>query len=129
MLFRSKVTGKIKYVVNQDHGKAVDILENGFGTIFPLHALDDFPEIDPLTPDMDPTLYLSDDYVIARYFDFKGLKKTLVRYKNIGRHHDDWSLICSGNEKAKTYEISTSQNNLMNYIASGKIIRERWGWF
>jgi hypothetical protein len=123
-----KLTGKIKYVVCQDHGKPVDMLENGFGTMFPLQILRDFPAIEPLTPDMNPTLYLSDDYVLARYYDFKGVKKTLIRYKNVGRHHDDWSLLCSGNDKAKTYEIAASQNSLMNYIASGKIIRERWGW-
>ena len=124
-----KVTGKIKYVVNQDHGKPVDILENGFGTMFPLQVLREFPNIEPLTSDTDPTMYLSDDYVIARYYDFKGVKKTLIRYKNVGRHHDDWSLLCSGNEKAKTYEIAASQNSLANYVKSGVWIKERWGWF
>jgi hypothetical protein len=124
-----KLTGKIKYLVCQDHGKAVDMLENGFGTLFPLQVLRDFPTLDPLGPDDDATFYLSDDYVIARYYDYRGMKKTLIRYKNIGRHHDDWSLICSSNENAKTYEISTSQNSLVNYVASGEIIRKKWGWF
>ena len=124
-----KLMGEIKYVVSQDHGNPVDMLENGFGTMFPLQILRDFPAIEPLTTEMNPIFYLSDDYVLARYYDFKGVTKTLIRYKNVGRHHDDWSLICSENAKAKTYEISASQNSLKNYIASGKIIRERWGWF
>lgn len=121
--------GVVKYIVFQGHGTEVDILEDGFGTIFELSAVQGFPYIEPLTVETDPAFYLSDDYVFSRFYDYKNVKKTLLCYGPIGRFTDDWSSVCVGNSTAKTHEIASTRNSLLDFIKAGCIIKEKWGWF
>jgi len=119
----------LRYYVIQEHGARAEILENGFGTMLPLWAVRGFPYIEPLGPDMDPTFYLSDDYVMGRFYDFKNIPKRVVKWEQIGRRGDDWSSICKENQDAKTHEIASSRKSLRDYMNSGEIIQKRWGWF
>jgi hypothetical protein len=121
--------GTIKYIVYQGHGRNVDILEDGFGTMFELSTVQGFPYVEPLSPTSDPAFYLSDDYIFSRFYDYKKVKKTLISYEPIGRTGDDWSSVCVGNETAKTHEIAASRNSLLDFITAGKIIQKNWNWF
>jgi hypothetical protein len=123
-----KIRGKLEYFIAQGHGESVELLEDGFGTMFKLDAVQGFPYIDPLTADMDPTFYLSDDYVFCRFYDSKKITKRLVAYEHISRKGDDWSSVCVGNETARTHEIASTRNSLQDFINAGKIIDEKWGW-
>ena len=122
------VRGRLEYLVVSGHGSQVELLEDGFGTMFKLEVVQGFPYIEPLTADMDPTFYLSDDYVFCRFYDSKNIQKHLVSYEIIGRKGDDWSSVCIGNESARTHEIASSRNSLQDFVNAGKIIDEKWGW-
>ena len=115
----------INSIIN-GHGGHTDIIQQGFGTMTKLSSFYDFPELPPLTKDMDPTLYLTDDYVISRFYDFKVITKTIIDWKEIGRTGDDWSRICtllpSRNELSK-YRDSTD-----DYLKAGRLINEMWVW-
>ena len=124
-----KEYGDVKYIVFQGHGRDVDILEDGFGTMFKLECVQGFPYIDPLTPESDPAFYLSDDYVFSRFYDYKKVPKRLICYNPIGRVGDDWSSVCVGNSSATTHEIASSRNSLQDFMKAGRIIQEKWGWF
>jgi len=119
----------LRYYVIQNHGALTEILEDGFGTIVPLRAVQGFPYVEPLTPDADPTFYLSDDYVFCRFYDYKGIQKRVLKWDQIGRVGDDWSSICKENQDAKTHEIAASRKSLQDFMNSGEIIKKRWGWF
>jgi hypothetical protein len=117
------------YGLIQEHGALAEILEDGFGTILPLRAVQGFPYVEPLTPDSDPTFYLSDDYIFCRFYDYKGIQKRVINFDQIGRKGDDWSSICKENQDAKTHEIASSRKSLQDFMNSGEIIKKRWSWF
>jgi hypothetical protein len=117
------------YHVIQHHGHLVELLEDGFGTMLPLKAVQDFPYIAPLTPEIDPAFYLSDDYIFCRFYDYKGIPKRLIRWDQIGRTSDDWSSICKENQDAKKHEIASTRKSLQDFMNTGEIIKKNWGWF
>jgi len=110
-------------ILYQKHGQVTELLEDGFGTIFKLESVLGFPYIEPLTADMDPSFYLSDDYIFSRFFDYKKIIKRVIKWTSIGRVGDDWSSICVGNTTAKTHEISASRKSYEDFIHSGKILQ------
>jgi hypothetical protein len=59
------------FILCQGHGQPAELLEDGFGTMFRLECVQGFPYVEPLTADMDPSFYLSDDYIFSRFFDYK----------------------------------------------------------
>jgi hypothetical protein len=131
--------GSLRYSIVYGHGNGADILENGFGTAFRLESILGFPEVPPLGPDnKDSPLYLSDDYVMARFFDSKDVPKRVICWPDIGRQGDDWSSMCKshedaceytlfadGTDDATTYQLTgTVNNNLKRYIQAGKIFKK-----
>jgi hypothetical protein len=114
-------TGQLRYGIVWGHGNRADILENGFGTMFQLKHLTGFPDIPPLTATTDPVMYISDDYIMGRFFQHKGVPKRVVCHSWIGRVGDDWSSMCSENENAKTFALAASRNSLADYIRAGEL--------
>lgn len=114
-------TGQLRYGIVWGHGNRADILENGFGTIFQLKHLTGFPDLPPLTETTDPVMYISDDYIMGRFFQYKGVPKRVVCHSWIGRVGDDWSSMCSENENAKTFALAASRNSLADYIRAGEL--------
>lgn len=114
-------TGQLRYGIVWGHGNRADILENGFGTMFQLGHLKGFPDLPPLTADVDPVMYISDDYIMGRFFDHKGFPKRVVCHPWIGRTGDDWSSMCTENENAKTFALAASRNSLADYIRAGEL--------
>lgn len=114
-------TGQLRYGIVWGHGNRADILENGFGTMFQLGVLKGFPDLAPLSADTDPVMYISDDYIMGRFFDHKGVPKRVVCHPWIGRVGDDWTSMCTENANAKTFELATSRNPLADYIRAGEL--------
>ena len=115
------------YTVINGHGSQTHILQDGFGTMTKLSTFSDFPNIPPLEKGCDPTLYLSDEYVVSRFYDFKKLKKTIVCFDQIGRNCDDWSKVCTLIEDNE-YSISTDRNSLEDFLKCSEIITKLWKW-
>jgi hypothetical protein len=98
----------------QGHGKDTEILEGGFGVLFPRYVFDSFPLFYPMTKN-NTNMYLSDDYVIGKFLDSKGFKKKVIYHSWAGRAGDDWSTICSWNEGSQTHSLS-KLGNLERYM-------------
>jgi hypothetical protein len=113
--------------VYMGHGESAEILQQGFGTMTKLSSFYDFPNVPPLEKGGDATLYLSDDYVISRFYDYKKLAKTVVCWDQIGRFGDDWSSICTLLEEQE-HALSTERNSLVDYLRSSEIIKKLWNW-
>jgi hypothetical protein len=120
-------TGQLRYGIVWGHGNKADILENGFGTMFQLKHLKGFPDVPPLTETLDPVMYISDDYIMGRFFDHVGVSKRVVCHPWIGRVGDDWSSMCTENENAKTFALAASRNSLADYIRAGKLFHPYLG--
>jgi hypothetical protein len=131
-----EATGTLRYAVTFGHGTKTHILENGFGTMFRLECIMGFPYIPPLKQGEDASMYLSDDYVLGRFYDFKNIIKTIVCWPEIGRQGDDWSSMCRVNDEGThyslfgdstiedenvSYQVIGYANNLKRYIKAGKI--------
>ena len=116
------------YHVMMGHGGVSEILQQGFGTMTKLSSFYDFPHVPPLQKGMDPSLYLSDDYVISRFYDFKGLSKTVVCWDQIGRFKDDWSSICTLGDDGMVHKLSESRKSLQDYLRTSEIIKNLWNW-
>jgi hypothetical protein len=87
-----------------------------------------FPDVPPLEKDGDATLYLSDDYVISRFYDSKKLVKTVICWDQIGRFGDDWSTICTLGDDGMKHKLSEERKSLQDYLRSSEIIKSRWNW-
>jgi len=118
----------LEYNVRIGHGASTDILQQGFGTMTKLSSFSNFPFVPPLQKGMEPSLYLSDDYLISRFYDFKKLPKTVVCWDQIGRVADDWSSICTLMEDATEHALATERKSLEDYLRVSKIITELWNW-
>jgi hypothetical protein len=116
-------TGQLRYGIVWGHGNQADILENGFGTMFQLKHLKGFPDLPPLTEKIDPVMYISDDYIMGRFFDSVKVVKRVVCFPWIGRVGDDWSSMCTENENAKIYALAASRNSLADYIRAGQLFQ------
>lgn len=117
----------LEYNVCIGHGASTEIIQQGFGTMTWLSSFYDFPNVPPLEKGGDATLYLSDDYVISRFYDFKKLKKTVVCWDQIGRFKDDWSSICTLLEEQE-HALSMERKSLEDYLRSNEIITNLWNW-
>jgi len=118
----------LEYNVRIGHGCKTDILQQGFGTMTKLSSFYDFPYVAPLASDGDPTLYLSDDYVISRFYDFKGLTKFVVCWDQIGRIRDDWSSICTLIEDNVGPALSRDRKSLEDYLRASELVKALWNW-
>ena len=116
-----------EYHVMVGHGGAVEILQQGFGTMTKLSSFYGFPDVPPLKKGDDATLYLSDDYVISRFYDFKKIPKFVVYWDQIGRFRDDWSSICTLLEDQR-HALSVERKSLEDYLKSSEIITKLWNW-
>jgi hypothetical protein len=117
----------LEYNVCVGHGTPAEIIQQGFGTMTWLSSFYDFPNVPPLEKGGDATLYLSDDYVISRFYDYKKLTKTVVCWNQIGRFKDDWSSICTLLE-GQEHALSTERKSLEDYLRSNEIITKIWNW-
>jgi len=118
----------MEYNVRVGHGTPTEIIQQGFGTMTKVSSFYGFPEVPPLQKEMDPTFYLSDDYVISRFYDFKGLTKTVVCWDQIGRFKDDWSSVCTLLNSNDGPQLSTDRKSLEDYLRSSEIIKNVWNW-
>ena len=109
-----KHLGRNGFLLFQGHGKSVEILECAFGVLFPRKCLEGFPVPEPMTPDSDKCMYLTDDFIFSKFFDSKGIQKRLVCFPWVGRHGDDWSTIWTQNDGSQTHSLSRD-GNLENY--------------
>ena len=116
------------YHLIQGHGARTEIIQQGFGTMTKISSFQGFPSLPPLTKDMDASLYLSDDYVISRFYDFKGLSKYVVCWDQIGRIKDDWSNICTLLDADDPHKLSIDRKSLEDYLRSAEIIKHLWKW-
>jgi hypothetical protein len=116
------------YHVRIGQGATTEIIQQGFGTMTKVSSFQGFPPVPPLTKDADPSLYLSDDYVISRFYDFKGLPKFVVCWDQIGRFHDDWSSVCTLLDADDAPKLSTDRKSLEDYLRSAEIIKHVWNW-
>jgi hypothetical protein len=117
----------LEYNVRIGHGAPTEILQQGFGTMTKISSFYGFPNVPPLEKDGDATLYLSDDYVISRFYDYKKLPKTVVCWDQIGRFNDDWSSICTLMEE-QDHALSTERKSLEDYFRASEIITKLWNW-
>lgn len=116
-----RYTGQLRYGIVWGHGKQADILENGFGTMFQLKHLRNFPDMPPLNETTDPVMYISDDYIMGRYFDSVGVPKRVICHPWIGRTGDDWSSMCTEVKTSQTFALAASRNSLADYIRAGQL--------
>jgi hypothetical protein len=110
-----KHLGRLGFLLAQGHGVRTEILECAFGVLFPRWSLEGFPVPEPFTEDSDPSLYLSDDFVISKFFDSKLIPKKVVCYSWIGRKGDDWSTIWTQDPSSQMYSLSRD-GNLERYM-------------
>jgi hypothetical protein len=118
---------KLEYNVCVGHGSPAEILQQGFGTMTKLSSFYGFPEVPPLQKGQEASLYLSDDYVISRFYDFKGLTKFVVCWDQIGRFKDDWSTICTLIQDQE-HSLANGRRSLEDYLRSSEIIKHLWNW-
>jgi hypothetical protein len=111
--------GRNGYALYLGHGNCAEILECAFGVLFPRGCLEGFPVPEPMTPESDKCLYLTDDFIFSKFFDSKGIQKRVVCYAWVGRHGDDWSTIWIQNEGSQVHSLSRDENNLINYMSAG----------
>jgi len=110
-----RLSGHLRYILQQGHGQTAEILEGSFGVLFPRRVFDNFVDVEPMTAE-NTNMYLSDDYVFSKYLDSQGVNKRIVWYPWAGRKGDDWSTVVSWNENSQTYSLS-SLGNLERYLA------------
>ena len=60
-----KHTGHNGFILFQGHGQNTEILECAFGVLFPRKCLVGFPVPEPMTPDSDKCMYLTDDFIFC----------------------------------------------------------------
>jgi hypothetical protein len=117
-----------EYNVRVGHGCPTEILQQGFGTMTKISSFYGFPNVPPLQKGQDASLYLSDDYVISRFYDSKKLTKTVVCWDQIGRFKDDWSTICTLGDDGMTHKLSEERKSLQDYLRASEIITSIWNW-
>ena len=117
-----------EYNVRVGHGSQTEILQQGFGTMTKISSFYGFPDVPPLQKGQDASLYLSDDYVISRFYDSKRLVKTVVCWDQIGRFKDDWSTICTLGDDGMKHKLSEERKSLQDYLRSSEIITSIWNW-
>lgn len=110
-----KHLGHNGFILFQGHGQKTEILECAFGVLFPRKCLDGFPVPEPMTPDSDKYMYLTDDFIFSKFFDSKGIEKKIACYPWAGRRGEDWSTIWTQNEGSQTHSLSRD-GNLENYL-------------
>ena len=115
--------GRLGYNLYLGHGTQAEMLECSFGHLIPRHAIDGFPTIEPMTEISDKHVYLSDDYLYAKYFDFKNIPKKVVCWPWVGRVGDDWSSIWTQNSGSQTHALSRDENNLNNFMIAGTMMK------
>ena len=118
----------LEYNVRIGHGASTEILQQGFGTMTKISSFYGFPDVPPLQKGMDASLYLSDDYVISRFYDFKKLTKTVVCWDQIGRIRDDWSSICTLGDDGMPHKLSEDRKSLEDYLRTSELITKLWNW-
>jgi len=118
----------LEYNVRVGHGSPSEILQQGFGTMTKLSSFYGFPDIPPLQKGQEASMYLSDDYVISRFYDFKGLTKTVVCWDQIGRFKDDWSSVCTLIEDNVGPALSSDRKSLEDYLRASELIKSLWNW-
>lgn len=118
----------LEYNVRIGHGASTEILQQGFGTMTKISSFYGFPDVPPLQKGMDASLYLSDDYVISRFYDYKKLTKTVVCWDQIGRFKDDWSSICTLGDDGMTHKLSEERKSLEDYLRTSELITKLWNW-
>jgi len=116
------------YNVRVGHGCPTEILQQGFGTMTKISSFYGFPNVPPLQKGQDASLYLSDDYVISRFYDSKRLVKTVVCWDQIGRFKDDWTTICTLGDDGMKHKLSEERKSLQDYLRSSEIITRLWNW-
>ena len=119
------------YALRIGHGSKTQVIQQGFGTMTMLSSFYDFPYIPPLTKHSNPSLYLSDDYVISRFYDFKKIDKYIICWDQIGRrlpNFDDWSSICTLQDTDEKFMLSSERKTFEDYANSKKIIDTLWHW-
>lgn len=117
-----------EYNVRVGHGCPTEILQQGFGTMTKISSFYGFPNVPPLQKGQDASLYLSDDYVISRFYDSKKLTKTVVCWDQIGRFKDDWSTICTLGDDGMKHKLSEERKSLQDYLRASEIITSIWNW-
>lgn len=117
-----KHTGRNGFILFQGHGQNTEILECAFGVLFPRKSLDGFPVPEPMTPDSDKCMYLTDDFIFSKFFDSKGIEKKIACFPWAGRKGDDWSTIWTQNEGSQTHSLSRD-GNLENYLKAGQKLK------
>jgi hypothetical protein len=117
----------MEYHILMGHGRRAEILQQGFGTMTKLSSLYDFPNVPPLEKGGDATMYLSDDYIVSRFYDFKKIPKFLVCWDQIGRLKDDWSSICTLLE-SQEHALSVERRSLEDYLRCSEIVKHLWNW-
>lgn len=117
-----------EYNVRVGHGCPTEILQQGFGTMTKISSFYGFPNVPPLQKGQDASLYLSDDYVISRFYDSKKLAKTVVCWDQIGRFKDDWSTICTLGDDGMKHKLSEERKSLQDYLRASEIITSIWNW-
>jgi hypothetical protein len=118
----------LEYNVRIGHGASTEILQQGFGTMTKISSFYGFPDVPPLQKGQDASLYLSDDYVISRFYDSKKLTKTVVCWDQIGRIRDDWSSICTLGDDGMTHKLSEERKSLEDYLRTSELITKLWNW-
>ena len=116
------------YNVRVGHGCPTEILQQGFGTMTKISSFYCFPNVPPLQKGQDASLYLSDDYVISRFYDSKRLVKTVVCWDQIGRFKDDLTTICTLGDDGMKHKLSEERKSLQDYLRSSEIITRLWNW-
>jgi len=117
-----------EYNVRVGHGSPTEILQQGFGTMTKISSFYGFPNIPPLQKGQEASMYLSDDYVISRFYDSKNLVKTVVCWDQIGRFKDDWSTICTLGDDGMAHKLSEERKSLQDYLRASEIITHLWNW-
>ena len=113
-----RVAGRLGFMLMLGHGQRTEILECAFGVAFPRKALEGFPVPAPMTEESDPCMYLTDDYMFAKFFDSKKIVKRIVCFPWAGRKGDDWSSIWIQNSDSQTHSLS-KDGNLEKYMEAG----------
>lgn len=119
---------KLEYNVCVGHGSPAEILQQGFGTMTKLSSFYGFPDVPPLQKGQEASLYLSDDYVISRFYDYKELSKRVVCWDQIGRFKDDWTSICTLGDDGLAHKLSEERRSLEDYLRTSEIIKHLWNW-
>lgn len=110
--------GHLRFHVFFGHGTPTEILECAFGVAIPRTLFDTFPIPEPMSEHSDASMYTTDDFILAKFLDSKGIPKKVVCHPWAGRVGDDWSTIWIQNEGSQTHSLSRD-GNLENYVKVG----------